>query len=172
MAALRAVSPASDDAEVQQLLVDTISAGQTHAIIAAAIGELDNNMTQGQSARAQRSGDARPGLAPLSNILIRKTQHPSADVRAASFRCLRTLAGSQLKAEQMAAMTLAARARLADTDPDAAGAAAELLSAVAVRAALLAATGVNIGGMQDEPLWRTQVCNDRCVLTEYVTSPG
>ena len=157
LAALRAASPASDDAEIQQLLLDTILSGQTHAVVAAAISELDSAVVQNQRAHAQQPGDTQPGLAALS-LLIAKTQHPSADVRTASIRCLRTVAGSQLTAEQVAAAALAARSRLADTDRDAADAAAGLLSAVAVRAALLAATGVNTGGMQDEPLWRSLVC--------------
>ncbi len=157
LAALRAASRALDDAEVKQLLLDTISAGQTHAIVTAAISELDSTLAQGQRMRAQQPGDAQPENGPLS-LLIAKTQHSFADVRTASLRCLRTLAGHRLTAEQVAAVTLAARSRLADGEPDAADAAAELLSAVAVRAALLAATGVNIGGMQDEPLWRSQVC--------------
>lgn len=157
LAALRAASHASDGAEIQQLLLDTISAGHTDVIISAAISELNTTMAQGQRARAQQPDNTQRDLDPLS-LLIAKTQHSSAGVRTASFRGLRTLAGSQLKAEQVAAVTLAARSRLADADLDAADAAAELLSAVAVRAALLAATGVNIGGMQDEPLWRSQVC--------------
>ena len=158
LATLRAACPAPDDVEVRQLLVDTVlAAGQTHDTVAAAISELDDMIAQSQRTRPQQPGDTRLELAALSSLLVAKTHHTSAKVRTASLRCVQTLAGGQLNAAHLAAMTLAARSRLADTDPHAADAAAELLAAVAVRAALLAATGVNIGGMQDEPLWRSQV---------------
>ena len=172
LAALRAVTPAADDVDVRQALLTSASAGQSHAIAAAAIDELARMLSEGQPTPSQPAHDMQQSLtAQLSTLLLGKTQHPSPDIRTASLRCLRIVASAPQSAEQVAAVALAAQSRLTDVDLGAADAAAELLAAVAVPAALLAATGVNVGGMQDEPPWRSQVCRRQtpCTMNSQVS---
>ena len=80
-------------------------------------------------------------------------------VRGAALRALLavTRSGAEHSAFEVASVALTAQERLTDVEPQVAAAARELFIAVAMPAALLATSGLDVGGIQDEPEWRTRV---------------
>lgn len=82
-----------------------------------------------------------------------------AAVRGAALRTLLVAVrgGAELSAAEVASVALTAQERLTDVEAPVAAAARALLTAVAMPAALLAASGLDVGGIQDEPAWRSQV---------------
>ena len=158
LTALRAISPAEDTADIRDVLFGNVMADCTEGINVAAIRALEDMTTADQEGASWHSPDTGPSLDDISNVLAVKAEHASPGLRAAALHCLATVARTApLRAEQLAAMALAAQQRLTDVDAEAADAAATLLAVLGIPVALLAATGVNVGGMQVEPVWRTQV---------------
>ena len=157
LTALRAVSPAQNAADIRDVLFSNVAANCAEGISAAAIRTLEDLIRGHPEGASLQSSDMGPFLDKLGNVLITKAEQASPGVRTVALQCLGALAHTALKAEQLAAMALAAQRRLTDVDARAADAAAEVLAVLGVPVALLVATGVNVGGMQDEPFWQTQV---------------
>ncbi len=157
LTALRAVTPAEAVADIRDILFSVASSDCTEGISVAAFCALQTMIAAHLEDNSLQSPDLGPFLDKLSKVLVAKAEDASPGVRTAAMRCLGALAHTPLRAEQLAAVALAAQRRLTDVDAKAADAAAELLSVLGVPVALLAAAGVNVGGIQDEPVWRTQV---------------
>jgi len=95
----------------------------------------------------------------LVSLLCDLAKDVDASVRGAALGALLAVvvSGADLSVSEVAAVALTAQDRLTDYDDGVAEAARQLLAAVGIPAALLAASGANIDGFQDEPAWRSQV---------------
>ena len=80
-------------------------------------------------------------------------------VQGATLRTLLTVmcGDIDLSVIELAAVARVAQAHQTESDLGVAEPARQLLAAVAMPVAILAASGINIGGIQDEPSWRSQV---------------
>ena len=157
LTALRAVSPAQDIAHIRDVCFSTALIKSNEGVSVAAMNAIEDMLSGQQDGAVTQGPHMQPFLRNLSRLLIAKAQHPSSAVRTAALRCLGGMPHDTARAEQLVALALAAQARLTDIDAEAADAAAKLLAVLGVPVALLAATGINVGGMQDEPAWRLQV---------------
>lgn len=161
-------TPAAFDGTLR-LLLSVVAAHLGSGVTSSAIEALTlclsilRQSTANLGTNLEDSGHPNPTAVlsewQLVRLLSDLAKDVDARVRGAALSALLAVvvSGADLSVSEVAAVALRAQDRLTDFDDGVAEAAQQLLATVGIPAALLAASGANIDGFQDEPAWRSQV---------------
>ena len=159
------------------LLVKILTAKKDTTAIVTALDSFQLWMKEADTAQDAANSEAwhasQPSLLEaLLKALIILAGSTAAAERRAGLHTLTALVSRRvmLGVDQIVAIGRSATERLTDTGADMPEAAADLLALLAMPVALLAASGLNPGGIQGDPSWRSQVLRQTFRTFRKITS--